>query len=366
MITRTLRHPDGRQWTASLDGVTVTTKSGSRKHPDDMESGRAFEDELYARLAEGFLLDNVAASAGEPRMLRHLGTDAWTGVMAIATDGTRLIANSFLKQISRDRILVIEQDGRISNTIPLPAPEKVAFEIEPLDANTMLVDIDHATWRLDAIAERFERVSPGMKLPASFIATSPGAVAWYEHPAIVVKDRTLAKTILRHAVQVQMYGGHTPILCATLSADGTRVAYCTSGRQIVVLELPSGRELARYQGEFEMLEALAYTTDGRHLVALSSYGAWRVYSFDVAAPAKPRVFPKAGSIEITRHFALSPDGKRVAVATYRRIDVFSLETGSKLLTFRADLVDKQCRLVFVGRWLGVLTDLGCAGLYATD
>jgi RNA polymerase sigma factor (sigma-70 family) len=113
----------------------------------------------------------------------------------------------------------------------------------------------------------------------------------------------------------------------TFSPDGKRLA--AAGRSaIVIADVATGKEIARWDNQDHYTVGLAFTPDGKSLVAGEGEPG-RVRVWDVAA-GKPRDLPDQG-VWMGRAMALSADGKTVAMGGPRNIiRLWDVTTGNGL------------------------------------
>jgi hypothetical protein len=113
-----------------------------------------------------------------------------------------------------------------------------------------------------------------------------------------------------------------------------------------------------------MTAKLVFSSDGRHLIAGERYGAWRWRCYDLDRAAERADWP---AFDSTRSdLVIEPAGARFAVTRGDQVQVFDLRTLRCLREFRLDHVVRTCALAWVGTRIGVVTDYGCASMYAID
>jgi hypothetical protein len=107
---------------------------------------------------------------------------------------------------------------------------------------------------------------------------------------------------------------------------------------------------------------MAFIANDQRLVAQEVGGKWRLRGFDLLTL---REIPDWPPIELgAGGFALGRQGQRLALADRNWLEVYELPMMGRLLRFEAEHALKKCPLAFVGKHLGVLTDLGCISSYA--
>jgi hypothetical protein len=111
-----------------------------------------------------------------------------------------------------------------------------------------------------------------------------------------------------------------------------------------------------------MIDKMIFSSDGQRLIAQECYGKWLLRCFDLGNLLATPDWPK---IEVN-DFDLDPSEQRLAVAQRTWVDIYELVTMRHILRFSAEHAVKRSAVAFVGKHLGVLTDLGCISLYALD
>jgi WD40 repeat protein len=131
--------------------------------------------------------------------------------------------------------------------------------------------------------------------------------------------------------------GQTPILLqvnsVALTPDGTRVASVAGSSPtesvrgtVKVWNVATGEEVFRFTEADNWVRTLAWTPDGRHLVAAYSGGGWSLW--DSQTGALRHVNLEATFVSMTS--ALSPDGTRIAVARRPGLRIHDVVTGEEL------------------------------------
>jgi hypothetical protein len=368
MRVRRLRDPEsGQTWVSQCEGEKVVIRAA--KAGKERETAKAFDDataaERYAdkeeasRLRKGWILSEPAAAAGQPRMHRLL-SGPYTGAMTIEAIGELLLCNHFGE--NRDKLYVMDADARMLDTIEAPQDRLIWQARYMADAGVVLLRADHQIMTLSLESRAFKALTPMNKTPASFLSTAGSLASWYAEPDVVVCDMKDGRTLFRKEILSQLYGGHSPQMSAQLSADGTALACCAQAGAIALFDVASGQVRGEIKGDFGAVDKMSFIANGRRLLVQERYAKWRLRCFDLDTMAEAPDWPK---IEI-KDFAVEASGQRLAITERTAVEIYELATMRRLLRFKADHAVKRNAVTFAGKYLAVLTDLGCVSLYALD
>jgi hypothetical protein len=151
-------------------------------------------------------------------------------------------------------------------------------------------------------------------------------------------------------------------MSAQLSADGATLACCAQPGAITLFDVASGQVRGEINSDFQMIRKMTFIANGQRLIVQECYGKWLLRCYDLGNLLETPDWPK---IEI-EDFDLDSSQQRLAVARRTWIDIYEMETMCRVLRFSAEHAVKRSAVAFVGKYLGVLTDLGCISLYALD
>ena len=368
MRVRQLQDPEtGQTWISRCEGQRVAVRL--IREGKDRETAKVFDDaraadryiqkEEVSRLRKGWILSDPAAAAGQPRMHRLL-RGPFTGAMAIEAIGEHLICNRHGD--NRDKLYVLDADARLLDTIEAPQNRMIWKAKYVPDAGIVLLKADHQIMSLSLERREFKALTPPNSTPVSFLSTSGPLASWYAEPDVVVSDVRNGRTIFRKKILSQWLRGHSPQMSAQLSADGATLACCAQPGVITLFDVASGQVLGEIKSSFEMIGKMMFIANGQRLIAQEFYGKWLLRCFDLGNLLETPDWPK---IEM-RDFDLDPSEQRLAVAQRTWVEIYELATMRRVLRFSADHVVKRGAVAFIGKYLGVLTDLGCISLYALD
>jgi hypothetical protein len=154
-----------------------------------------------------------------------------------------------------------------------------------------------------------------------------------------------------------------------LSAAGAVLACCSRENEVDLFDVASGQLRASWRTGFILIKKLAFSADGRSLVARGTAGHWTLSCFDLTADKPGADWPAPGAPwhdDLKCYdFALGPGGGRMALSYRDRVDVIELISVKRALRFTIEHVVKLGTISCFGPdAIGVHTDYGCASLYA--
>jgi len=358
----------GKTWGTLCDGASVTVTTGAPgkekstlKPQADVAAALAWaEKEEWARLKKGFVLVNPDALAGEPRMHRQR-THGYMGAIVIENVAGKLLCNDYQQVRPGDKLFLLDENAKRFDLPDLPAPY-MAWEARYMPAvNLLLVRADHQVLSLTLGAAGFEQLHTTNLHNASCIDAAGTYALWYAEPNLEVKDLSTGKILLSKELTPEKYHGHSTQMEAALSPGGVTVAYCVQAGEIVLCNVASGNITGHFSGGFEMITKLAFTHDGRYLIAQEQYGDWKLMCLDLSSGQPREGWPLLAHRQ--RAFALSPDGQNIAIAHHGHIDILDLASQKSYLGFKAEHVAKSCAVVWMGNHALAVHTYGCASIY---
>lgn len=364
---RTLHdHATWKIWTMLLDGARVEVRQGTpgrervavRDHDDAEAAHRWAVKEEWGHLKKGMALLNPDASWGESRLHRFVG-GAYTGAMAIAQAGDGgFFCNRF---VQADEMIHVGPGADVTVGFALSG-ERLAWKVARLPATgAVLLQVDGGVVRWMPEAGTFEDVLAYRHNPG-FISVAGSRLACYDGSSALVLDLADSAELLRFPARAELHGGHSPQMEGALSGDGRLLALCVRPGEIMVLNVASGQLHQVLRGDFAMVRQMDFLLHDRLLVA-EDYGRWSLCCFDIGTGqpdpswTEPRI--DGGAV------AVSPSGRRVAVAQRGTIWVHELGAGTPPRSFALEHVVKRCAMTWIAcDALAVRTDYGCASIYA--
>lgn len=370
MRIRQLSDPEnGKNWSSYCESANVRVRTGipgkekeSDKPQDNPDAAMAWaEKEEWSRIKKGFILDQAGAQAGEPRMHR-LRSKAYTGALPIADVEGQLLCNSFDDTRPGDCLYLLDVSGKKTALPDLPLNRMVWKAIYLPAMQRLLIKADHQVFSWKEGDTAYTVLSTPNPHPVSCLDAQGNLAVWYAEPNLVVTDLKSGLQLLDIPLPYELHGGHSLQMEAALSPDGGTVAYCARAGEIVLLDIATGIVRANIAGDFKMITLLRYTPDGRYLIAEAAYGNASHLCFDMQNMSLRAGWP-ASSFDGRTSIALSPDGKLCAIANRNKMQIYDFATLECTLSFRIEHVVKRCSIGWVGQYLGVQTDYGCASLY---
>ncbi|MFI1032608.1 WD40 repeat domain-containing protein [Streptomyces sp. NPDC020951] len=368
--TRHLNDPaTGRTWTSHCaDGVVETLAGSPGRERRTRKEGAGPEYALkqeWARLRKGFVLTDPMAAPGEPVMHRYLGP-AYTGAMVAEAVEGRLLCNRFDDTDKRERLLLVDEDGGLADSVSMPAG-RLAWQARHVpELKRLLVRGDHQVFAGPVPFGEFEALTAHNRHPVSFLGGAGTRAVWYAEPDVVVTELADGSELFRETVPAATHGGHSLQMEGALSPDGTLLAYCARPGEVIVREVADGRVRHTWSGGFAMVAKLLFTPDGTRLIAQDRYGTWRWHCLDLTDGTHPTGWPLPFD-SARGDLAIDAGGDRLAVSHRDEVQVLDLAELRLLLRFPIEHSVRRSALTWVGDGrLGVLTDAGMASLYAVE
>ena len=341
-------------------GLPGKTRSTQKVHASPTAAATQFEKKEWELLKKGYVMREPDAAVGNPCLHRYVG-GGYTGCLTLVAVGEQMAVyrhGVFEPAQSEDYLISINRAGTMleSITLPKPLPGSACFYA---NTTTLLLDVDHFIYTYDLAKKRFRELIGTFEKPASFIALSGTIAAYASHPALEVRDLQSDEILYRARVNCEQYGGHSDQLAGALSARGDQLALCTKPGEIVLMTMPTGKQIGMIRGDFAMVAQLAFV--GGTLLVREQYGTWSLRFFDLKTLAQIK---SPIDIEgVVTHACLNADQSRLAVILGKRVTVFDLATGQPRCGFTSAHCVKTCQAAFWGQQLGVRTDYGCFSVY---
>jgi hypothetical protein len=372
MRTRSLIDPKtNKTWSTRCEESVVFVSSGAEGKEKITEKPQAdanvaiawAEKEEWSRLKKGFVLNNPLAKPGEPRMHYYRGR-GYTGALPVLGVDGKIFCSIYDDTESRDKVFLLNENAELTALPELPKNRLIWKGFYQAGLKKILLLADHQILSLTIGDNNFLALTKPNQKPVSCLHMSGTRAVWYEEPELVVADISNNQTLLRLPMQYQMYSGHSPQMAATLSPDGNTLACCVNSGEILLIDIATGKIFDKLIGKFEMIVKMAFTSDSRYLIASEQYGEWKLLCFDINT-----LFIRADWLNIknigTTEFAISENGSLIAIAQRSKVEIYDLTSLKKELSFRVEHQVKRFTMEWIGNWLGVQTDYGCASLYAT-
>jgi WD40 repeat protein len=133
-----------------------------------------------------------------------------------------------------------------------------------------------------------------------------------------------------------LYGGYNPASSLAYSSDGKLLAtWDARRRSILVWDARTGKQRFELKGHHPPITALAFFPDGKRLASCGhdcTVRLWDMAEGKQAKPLVPGVPPDDPDRWAECVLAISPDGKRLALYTFRGVEVWDVATANRLST----------------------------------
>lgn len=357
-----------------LSESVKTAKRGRRKKEfaSTDEAQKACVKKEWESLKKGYVLQNADARSGETSLHVYIG-GGYTGALAFADAEGELFVykcGSCKEGGALDDFLIrLDANGAVKQQTPLPKP--LAWHAQRA-GEILLLDLDHFIFKFDLKTGEFADLSKELnfKRNREFTSRVCAAGAAGETAAFAMFGQIFTlrsgeiSPLAEYKSEMKSY---TPILCAAISDDGTRLALCCKQNEIQILSAldgSCGKILSEIKGDSGILDKICFLPDGsllgkeRHsdkLICLDADGS--------------RLGPAwlQGECAQASDFCLSEDGSRLAIISYGKAHIVDLKSANLTLSFELEHVVKRCEAKFENsngsKNLAVRTDYGCFSLY---
>ncbi len=267
-------------------------------------------------------------------------------------------------------VLLRRYDARTGSPLGKPvriAPRPGPWGLFPGPRGHLVYASDSRTYLIDAGTLRVVRRYPvGSKGYAAAISADGNTLALGEQSG-TVRLLDLASGRVR-----EMRGRHdSPVYSASFSPDGRTLATGYDDGTVIVWDVKQGRAIETLEGHNETVWAQSFSPDGRTLYTASVDGSAIIW--DVAGARRlgrpfPTGFVQPGPSDahVPPGFALSPDGRTLAVARLDgRVDRIDAETLRRTGSFDASHPTPAIATEYApdGRRLAVAGGRGVVGLW---
>ncbi|MFC2528211.1 MAG: hypothetical protein ACFNVQ_03950 [Campylobacter sp.] len=347
------------------------TRQTQKEFASAGEAQKACIKKEWEILKKGYVMQNADARPGETSLHVYIG-GGYTGALAFASfEGENFVykCGGYKENGSVDFLTRLGADGAIKGDIILPKP--LAWHAQQA-GEILLLDLDHFIFKFDLKTGEFADLSKELnfKRNREFTSRVCAAGAAGETAAFAMFGQIFTlrggeiSPLAEYKSEMKSY---TPILCAAISDDGTRLALCCKQNEIQILSVldgSCGKILSEIKGDSGILDKICFLPDGsllgkeRHsdkLICLDADGS--------------RLGPAwlQGECAQASDFCLSEDGSRLAIISYGKAHIVDLKSANLTLSFELEHVVKRCEAKFENsngsKNLAVRTDYGCFSLY---
>ena len=330
------------------------------------EAQKACVKKKWESLKKGYVMQNAGAKAGEASLHVYIG-GGYTGALAFSgAEGELFVykCGGYKEGGALDDFLIrLDASGAVKQQIVLPKP--LAWQAERA-GEILLLDLDHFIFKFDPARGEFSDLSQGLSFKnskefASFVCAAKDTAAFAMFGQIFTLRGGEISPLAEYKSEMKSY---TPILCAAISDDGTRLALCCKQNEIKILSTLSGEVLNEIGGNFGIFDKICFLANSS-VLGKERYAGKLVC---LNAASGERLNPAWLRNECTEadELCVSADGLRLALISYKA-RIIDLKSGNLQLSFELSHVVKRCEAKFERingeEFLAVRTDYGCFSLY---
>ena len=347
------------------------TRQTQKEFASAGEAQKAYVKKEWESLKKGYVLQNAGAKAGEASLHVYIG-GGYTGALAFAgAEGEFFIykCGGYKEEDSVDFLTRLSADGAIRGDIILPKP--LAWHAERA-GEILLLDLDHFIFKFDPSSGEFNDLSQGLssknsKEFTSFVCAAKDTAAFAMFGQIFTFRGGEISPLAKYKSEMKNY---TPILCAALDADGTRLALHCKQNEIKILNTTTsnafcGEILNELRSDFGVFDKICFLADGS-LLGKERYAS-KLVCLDTASGERLKPAWLQGECAEADESCVSADGSQLALINYDKARVIDLKSGNLQLSFELSHVVKRCEVKFEcingEEFLAVRTDYGCFSLY---
>ena len=343
------------------------TRQTQKEFASADEAQKACVKKEWESLKKGYVLQNSDAKAGEASLHVYIG-GGYTGALAFSgAEGELFVykCGGYKEGGALDDFLIrLDASGAVKQQIVLPKP--LAWQAERA-GEILLLDLDHFIFKFDPARGEFSDLSQGLSFKnskefTSFVCAAKDTAAFAMFGQIFTLRGGEISPLAEYRSEMKSY---TPILCAALDADGTRLALCCKQNEIKILSTLNGEILNEIKGDFGIFDKICFLADGSILGKERYTG--KLICLDATSGERLKPAWLQGEYAEADELCISEDGSRLALISYDKARIIDLKSGNLRLSFELSHVVKRCEAKFERinneEFLAVRTDYGCFSLY---
>ena len=342
------------------------TRQTQKEFASADEAQKACVKKEWESLKKGYVLQNTGAKAGEASLHVYIG-GGYTGALAFAGAGGEFFVykcGGYKEEDSVDFLTRLSADGAIRGDIILPKP--LAWQAERV-GKILLLGLDHFIFKFDPASGEFSDLSQRLSFKnskkfTSFVCAVKDTAAFAMFGQIFTLRGGEISPLAEYKSEMKSY---TPILCAALDADGTRLALHCKQNEIKILSTLNGEILNEIKGDFGVFDKICFLADGS-LLGKERYTS-KLVCLDAVSGERIEPAWLRGECDEADNLCISADGSRLALINYDKASIIDLKSGNLRLSFELSHVVKRCEAKFERingeEFLVVRTDYGCFSLY---
>ena len=331
------------------------------------EAQKACAKKEWESLKKGYVLQNAGAKAGEVSLHVYIG-GGYTGALAFAGAGGEFFiykCGGHKEGGALDDFLIrLDASGAVNQQTLLPKP--LAWQAERV-GEILLLDLDHFIFKFDPATGEFSNLSQWLNFKnskefTSFVCASKDTAAFAMLGQIFTFRGGEISPLSEYKSEMKSY---TPILCAAISDDGTRLALHCKQNEIKILSTINGEILNEIKGDFGIFDKICFLADGS-VLGMERY-AGKLVCLDAASGERLKPAWLRSECAEADEFCISADGLQLALINYDKARIIDLKSGNLQLSFELSHVVKRCEVKFERingeEFLAARTDYGCFSLY---
>ncbi len=322
------------------------TRQTQKEFANADEAQKACIKKEWESLKKGYVLQNANAKAGEASLHVYIG-GGYTGALAFAGAGNDLFVykcGGYKEGGALDDFLIrLDASGAIKQQTLLPKP--LAWQAERA-GEILLLDLDHFIFKFDPATGEFSDLSQGLSFKSSkeftsFVCAAKDTAAFAMFGQIFTLRGGEISPLAEYKSEMKSY---TPILCAAISDDGTRLALCCKQNEIKILNTLNGEILNEPRGDFGIFDKICFLADGS-LLGKERY-AGKLVCLDTASGERLNPVWLRDECTEADELCISEDGSRLALINYDKARIIDLKSGNSRLSFELSHVVKRCEAKF--------------------
>ena len=343
------------------------TRQTQKEFASTDEAQKACVKKEWESLKKGYVLQNAGAKAGEASLHVYIG-GGYTGALAFAgAEGELFVykCGGYKEGGALDDFLIrLDASGAVKQQIVLPKP--LAWQAERA-GEVLLLDLDHFIFKFDPASGEFSDLSQWLSFKnskefTSFVCAAKDTAAFAMLGQIFTFRGGKISPLAEYRSEMKSY---TPILCAAINDDGTRLALCCKQNEIKILSTLNGEILNEIRGDFGIFDKVCFLANSS-VLGKERY-AGKLVCLDTASGERLNPAWLRGECAEADELCVSADGLRLALISYDKARIIDLKSGNLQLGFELSHVVKRCEAKFERingeEFLAVHTDYGCFSLY---
>ncbi|WP_103600825.1 hypothetical protein [Campylobacter concisus] len=331
------------------------------------EAQKACVKKEWESLKKGYVLQNAGAKASEASLHIYIG-GGYTGALAFArAEGEFFVykCGGYKEGGALDDFLIrLDASGAVKQQIVLPKP--LAWQVERA-SEVLFLDLDHFIFKFDPASGEFKDLSKDISFKnskefTSFVYTAKDTAVFAMLGQIFTFRGGEISPLSEYRSEMKSY---TPILCAAISDEDTRLALHCKQNEIKILNTINGEILNEIKGDFGIFDKICFLADGS-VLGKERY-AGKLVCLDAARGERLNPAWLRGEYTEADELCVSANSLQLALISYDKAHIIDLKSGNLRLSFELSHIVKRCEAKFERingeEFLAVRTDYGCFSLY---